>query len=74
MSGNGESPYTLFAGTENTVENTVGVSVVVNDAVFVFAPKSRNVACVAVIVAGVPTPVLDTSVTIRGNVGTLTFT
>ena len=72
-SANGASPYTLFAGTVNVVENTVATGPVVNDAVFVPAVKSLNAACVAVIVAGVP-PVDDAIVTTRRFVGTLTLT
>ena len=43
-------------------------------AVFDPQPKSNELSCIAVTVAGVPTSVPEENVTTRGFVGTLTFT
>jgi hypothetical protein len=76
---NGRSPKN-FDGTVNVVEKTVGVRLIVIDAVFNVIPYSLNAPCVAVNVRG-PTPppppaaaVVVLIVAMRRFVGTLTVT
>ncbi len=75
MSVNGDD-VVYFDGTVNVVENTVITCVIASVAVTgvaVLVVKSLNVPCVAVMVAGIPTPVGDISVTTRWFVGTDTL-
>ena len=64
----------FFVILANDVENVGATLLTVKLAVFDPAPKSNELSCIAVTVAGVPASVAEENVTTRWFVGTLTFT